>query len=335
VVGATGLLGSEICRLLTAAGKPVTALYRAASDPTKVEALRGLGVELVQGDVRDRASLEEACRGVRAVISTASSMPFSYQSGENDIRKVDLEGLMDLIVAAQAADVPRFIYTSFSGQIDLGFPLRNAKRAVEQRLRDSGLVFTILRPSYFMEVWLSPAVGFDAAGASATIYGSGENPISWISLQDVAQFAVQAVDVPVARYATLELGGPEALTPLQVVDIFEEIVGRSFEVTRVPEEILAAQQQAATDPMQKSFVGLMRCYAQGDTIEMRDTLAEFRVGLTSLRDFAGSVIAAPSGGAAAGTTGWRTDTSRAPGSGRGSHSPANQKRDGEHICDRM
>ena len=163
VVGATGLLGGKICRRLAAKGKPIRALVRATSDQVRVKALKDLGADLVQGDLRNRASLEAACQGVRTVISTASAVPFSYQPGENDIQTVDLDGLTNLIAAAQAADVPRFIYTSFSGQIDLDFPLRNAKGAVEQRLKDSGLIYTILRPSYFMEVWFSPVVGFDVA----------------------------------------------------------------------------------------------------------------------------------------------------------------------------
>jgi len=79
------MLGGEICRRLAAAGAPVRALVRATSDPAKVEALQALGVELAQGNLCDRASLDAACQGVRAVISTASSMPFCYQPGENDI----------------------------------------------------------------------------------------------------------------------------------------------------------------------------------------------------------------------------------------------------------
>ena len=284
------MLGGEICRRLVAVGKPVRALVRATSDPAKVEALQELGLELVQGDLRDRASIEAACQGVRAVISTASSVPFSYQPGENDIQTVDLEGLTTLISAAQAADVSRFVYTSFSGQIDLDFPLRNAKRAVEQRLKDSGLVYTVLRPSYFMEAWLSPVVGFDAANATASIYGSGEQAISWISLQDVAWFAVASLDHPAARYATLELGGPEALSPLQVVRIFEEVGGKPFTVQHVPEDALQAQQEAAADPMQQSFAGLMRCYARGDAIEMGATLEAFPLQLTSVREYAESVL---------------------------------------------
>lgn len=160
------------------------------------------------------------------MISTVSALPFSYEPGENDIQSVDLEGVTSLIAAAQAAGVERFIYTSFT--MDNDFPLRNAKRAVEQRLKDSGLTYTILRLSYTMDFWFSPAVGFDVANAKAQICGSGENPISWVSFQDVAQFAVASLDNPAAQNATLKLGGPEALSQLQAVQIFEEVgAGRS------------------------------------------------------------------------------------------------------------
>jgi NADH dehydrogenase len=290
VVGATGLLGGEICRLLAVQGKLVRGLVRATSDQAKVDELKSHGVETVQGDICNPASLETACQGVSAVISTVSALPACYEPEANNIQTVDLDGTQNLIDAAQAAGVERFIYTSFT--MDNDFPLRNAKRAVERHLKDSGLVYTILRPSYFTEFWLSPAVGFDVADAKAQIYGSGENPISWISFKDVAQFAVESLDNPSARYATLELGGPQAVSQLQAVHIFEELSGRSFEVQHVPEMALAEQQQTATDPAQQSFAGLMRWYAKGDPVDMGETLKTFPVQLTSVRDYAQSVLAA-------------------------------------------
>lgn len=290
VVGATGTVGSEICRQLAAKGTPVRGLVRATSDQAKIDALKEYGIEPLQGDLRDRASLDAACQGVKTVISTVSSMPFSYQPGENDIQTVDLEGVIGLIDAAQAAGVERFVYTSFSGQIDLDFPLSNAKRAVEQHLENSGLTYTILRPSYFMEVWLSPAVGFDAANAKVQIYGTGENQISWIAVRDVAQFAVASLDNPAARNTTLELGGPEALSQLEMVQIFEKVGGRSFEAQHVPEDALEEQQKGAADPMQQSFVGLMRCYAHGDPIPMKEMLKAFPVQLTSVEGYAKAVL---------------------------------------------
>jgi uncharacterized protein YbjT (DUF2867 family) len=201
---------------------------------------------------------------------------------------VDREGLMNLIDAAQAAGVERFVYTSFT--MDNDFPLRNAKRAVEERLKASGITYTILRPGYFMEAWLGPVVGFDYANAKAQIYGAGQNPISWISFQDVARFAVASLDNPAAQNTTLELGGPETLSPLEVVRLFENLGRRPFEVQHVPEEALEEQQKTATDPMQQSFTGLMQWYAQGDPVDMEDTLNTFSLQITSVEDYARRVL---------------------------------------------
>lgn len=290
VVGATGILGSEICRQLRATGRSVRGLVRESSDPAKVSQIQSFGVETIQGTVQDQASLNRACQGVTALISTVSSMPFSYAPGANDVQTVDLEGVTNLIEVAKANQVSHFIYISFSGNVDLDFPLRNAKREVERRLRESGLVFTILRPSYFMEAWLSPVVGFDPGNAKATVYGNGQNAISWIAVENVAQFAVAALDHPAAKNATLELGGPEALSPLQVVKVFENAGGRSFETQFVPEEALLAQQAEAIDPMQQSFVGLMRCYAAGDPIAMEDTLKTFAIQPKTVQQYARHIL---------------------------------------------
>jgi len=283
VVGATGLLGSEICRLLAAGGKPVRALVRPTSDQNKLAQLESLNVEIARGDLKDRSSLEAACRGANAVISTASST-LSRQEGDS-IQTVDLEGQLNLIDAAKAANVSRFVLISFP-PVDVEFPLQTAKRSVEEHLKTSGLTFTILQPTFFMEVWLSPHLGFDAVNGKARVYGSGANKMSWISFKDVAKFAVASLDNAQARNAVIKLGGPEALSPLEVVRIFEELQGRQFDVEHVPEEALRQQRETASDPLQQSFAGLMLYYSRGDVIDMRDTLDKFSVQLSSVRDFA-------------------------------------------------
>src|SRR5438552_18086288 len=154
IVGATGLLGSEICRRLCASGKTVRALVRPTADPTKLETLKSLGATLFQGDLKDRSSLEVACWGVTALISTASST-LSRQAGDS-IQSVDLEGQIQLIDAARAAGIGHFVFISFPNVANLDFPLQTAKRTVERYLRESGLTYTVLRPTFFMEVWLSP-----------------------------------------------------------------------------------------------------------------------------------------------------------------------------------
>jgi uncharacterized protein YbjT (DUF2867 family) len=290
VVGATGLLGTEICRLLAATGEPVRALARPTSDEAKVRRLRDLGAEIAWGDVRDRASLDAACRGVRAVISTVSAMPVSYQPG-NTVKEVDVEGLTSLIAAAQAADVPRFVYTSFTHRIDVESALWSAKRTIERRLADSGLSYTTLLPTNFMEIWLGPLAGFDYANGKARVYGTGQEPVSWISLFDVAQFAVESLDNPAADNAALELGGPEALGYLDVIRIFQEVGGRPFEVEYVPAEAIRAQREAAPDGYQHSFASLMLSVAEhGAPIDMREMVQAFPIRLSSVREYAQRVL---------------------------------------------
>jgi len=274
IVGATGILGSEICRLLAEKGEPVRALVRATSNRDKVAQLQALKADVVVGDLKDRRSLDAACRGVRAVISTASST-LSRQEGDS-IESVDQEGQLNLVDAAEAAGVKHFVLISFPN-VDIDFPLQRAKRAVEDRLQRSGMSYTILQPTFFTEVWLSPALGFDPRNGKAQIYGSGNRKISFISFQDVARFAVAALDPHRARNAAVQLGGPESLSPLEAVRVAEEVIGKPIEVQHVPEEALRAQHTAATDSLQQSFAGLMLYYAGGDVIEMTDTLRTFPI----------------------------------------------------------
>ncbi len=288
VAGATGFLGREICRRLTAEDRAVRALRRPSSDPDALALLQQWDVELVEGDVKNRASLDAACRGVDTVISTATAT--RRQEPGDSIEGTDFQGQANLIEAARAAGVGRFVYVSLSGGIGGDDPLTQAKRSVERRLRESGLACTILRPTYFMESWLSPALGFDYRNAVATIYGSGENGISWISLGDVAELAVRCLHRPPGD-DTLELGGPEALSPLEVVRIFEEESGRPFEVRHVPEEAIRAKLAAATDSLEQAFAALMLAYAGGDEISMERTLGDYPVELRTVRDYARQVLA--------------------------------------------
>ena len=289
VAGATGFLGREICRRLTAEGRKVRGLVRASSEAEVTAHLTAMGVELVQGDLRHRASLDIACRGADAVISTATTTR-SRQPGDS-IEATDQEGQNNLVAAAKAEGVRRFVFVSYSKNMDDDGPLTRAKRSVEHSIRESGMRYTILRPTYFMEMWLSPSLGFDYPNAKATIYGSGNKKISWVSLADVAQVAVRALDNDGPDTA-VELGGPEALTAVEVVKIFEEASGKPFSLEHVPEDALRAQRAAATDSLQQAFATLMLQLTRGDDIPMRETLERYGLRFTTVRDYARTVTAA-------------------------------------------
>ena len=288
VVGSTGILGTEICRRLAAAPKPsrFRAIVRSTSDPAKKDVLKQLGAELVEADLKNRASLDRACVDATAVITTPTAI--SSQHADDTFDTVDSQGQTDLIDAARAANIGHYVFLSVSGNLLKrgDNPLLDAKETVENRLRESGVIYTILRPSAFMEIWLSPHLGFDFANAKATIYGSGQNKISYISLHNVADFAVAALLNPVARNTVLELGGPEALSQLEVVRIFEEVGGRSFEKQFVPEEALKARRIGATNPVELTFADLTLTVAQGDSINMSETFKKFSVRPISVREYA-------------------------------------------------
>jgi uncharacterized protein YbjT (DUF2867 family) len=286
VVGATGTLGFEICRRLCTAGRPVRALIRSTSDPAKKEALTKLGAELVEGDLKDRASLERVCRDADSVITTPTAI--MARDPVDSFDSVDRRGQIDLIAAARAAAVGHFVFVSVSSNVakDGGDPLVDAKREVERHLQQSGLTYTILRPTFFMEIWLSPHLGLDAQNAKARIYGSGRAKSSYISLDDVAWFAVEALSNPAARNAVLELGGPEALSQLEVVGIFEELTGRNFELQFLSEDQLVARQAAATNAVERTFADLMLSAARGDALDMGDTLRKFPIRLKPVREYA-------------------------------------------------
>ena len=302
VVGATGLLGTRVCERLRAEGQPVRALVRRTSDPDKVNALRSLGCELAIGDLKEPPQIEAACKGITAVISTASST-LSRQQGDS-IESVDLQGQLALVNAAKTAGVRRFIYVSFRDDPTIQYPLTEAKRSVERAIAD--LDFTSIQASWFMEVWLSPALGFDYVHGKVRLYGSGSKPISWVSYRDVAEFCVAPALRSVATRSVLAVGGPEALTPAEVVRIFEEESGRPFEVETIPEEKLREQFDSANDSLGKSFAGLMLQYAHGDAIDMRGLLQSIPVRLNSVREYARAVLEPYKRASADAPSSWRT-----------------------------
>ncbi len=286
VVGATGLVGSEVCQKLAQRGEKVRALVRRTSSKEKIETLRACDVEICVGDLKEPSSISAACHGVVAVISTASST-LSRQAGDS-IESVDAAGQMNLVNTAKTVGVERFVFVSFRQLSGISSPLGDAKRGVEQAIMSMN--FSIIQASWFMEVWLSPALGFDFANAAARIYGPGTSPVSWVSYRDVAEMCSVVLRHPAAARQTIAFGGPEALSPLEAVARFEEISGKPFKIEHVPEQTLRRQFEESVDSMQKSFAALMLGYLNGDAVNMTPIVKRFGIQLTSVREYARIVL---------------------------------------------
>ena len=189
VVGATGQLGGLIAHRLIDQGSAVRILV---CEGSSYDALLAAGAEPVTGDLKDPASLRAACLGVDTIITTANS---SARGGDDTVDTVDRAGNRNLIEAAVANGVRRFVFTSNLGaDPESPAPFMAAKGETEQRLRDSGLTWTIIEPNLFMDKLPIAVVGAPAlAGMPVTLVGQGQRVHSLIAMRDVAEYAVAAL----------------------------------------------------------------------------------------------------------------------------------------------
>lgn len=300
VVGATGVVGSQIASGLAGrtggAEHTLRALVRESSAPAKVAALRDAGAEIAVADLKHPESIARACAGVTNLILTATST-LSRADGDS-IDTVDRRGNLALIEAAKAAGVEHVVFVSFPPHA-IEFPLQDAKRAVEAAVIESGMAYTILQPPHFWEIWCSPALGFDVAGGTARIFGTGEGQNSWVSLVDVAKAAIASIDNPAARNRVLAFGGPEPLSQLEIVRRAAAARGSELSLERVPAEALRAQIAASTDDLERSFAALMIITGEGGwVVDPAEARAVLGIEPQSIDGFiAGAVAAAAAAGA--------------------------------------
>jgi uncharacterized protein YbjT (DUF2867 family) len=236
VAGATGALGTSVVRLLRERAEPVRCLVRPGRDASALEAL---GAEIVRGDLLDSDSLRAACAGVRTVISTATAIS-RLLAGAKDpsLAAVDDAGVGGLIATAEQAGVERFIYVSYAGvDAGLGFPLERAKLANEQRLRDAALRAVIVRPDGFQELQLSPTARFDIGRGTVAIIGRGDTRRRFVSRDDVAALLV-ALALDPDPPALVEVGGPDALSANEMVELAERLAGHPLKRQRMPRPLV-------------------------------------------------------------------------------------------------
>jgi uncharacterized protein YbjT (DUF2867 family) len=233
IAGGTGTLGTEVVRLLTARGLKVRILTR---DPARAERQRAELVEIVSGDVQDARAVERATAGAQTVISAIQGFGGAAPAGP---QAVDRRGNTNLIRAAKEGETDHFILVSIQGAApDHPMELFRMKYLAEQELKASGLTWTIIRPTAYMETW-GTLIGKPLLETGRTrIFGRGNNPINFVSAHDVARFVELAVVDPAMRGEVVEVGGPENLSMEQVAQTFEAVTGKEGKASHVPLPIM-------------------------------------------------------------------------------------------------
>ena len=292
IVGATGNLGGHVARQLLAKGHLVRAMTR---DPSRARALEALGAEVVRGDLRDPASLRAALRGTRAVVSASHSI---LGVGRSSSARVDDEGQRALIDSAKEAGVGHFVFTSVIGASAVHpVDFWRTKERVEQHLKQSGLRYTIIRPSAFMEIYAYELIGKAVmAGRRVVMFGQGNSPRNMIAAVDVATYVVRALEDEQWRGETLEVGGPRDVSGAQILALFETMAGAKAKVTRIPLPVLRVLASVAGSVHQgvgRILKAAIVAETTDQTFDPAPLMARCPMALTSLEEWAAAHVGHP------------------------------------------
>lgn len=283
VVGATGFLGGLITRRLLEKDTDVRILVRPNSN---FMPLIEIGAQPVIGDLKDPRSLDQACEGIDVVITTANS---AQRGGRDNPETVDCRGNRDLIDAAKAAGVVQFVFVSaVSSDRNSPFPFLRARAETEAYLRKTGMIYTILAPDILFEIWGGMIIGEHLAnGLPVTLVGQGNVRHSFVSAPDVAAFAAAVVGNIAAIDRRIELGGPEALTWTELIDIAAHVLGHEIPIRYVP-----GGDAVRGLPLEAGM--LMASMEMAPTsIDMAQTASTFGVQLTPMVDAAQRMFGVP------------------------------------------
>ena len=225
VTGGTGFVGPKIVHALRAEDRPVRALVRNAASRS-AQTLASWGVELAQGDMTDRESLRRAVDGCETVVDLVALVRGSPETYE----RVMIRGTRDLVDAAKAAGVRRFVLMSALGTHERSrdlTPYFRAKWDEEQAVKESGIEHTIFRPSFVFgpdggvlailirQVRWSPVCPIVGTRRMQPIWG-----------EDVGAYFAQSLATSAAANRTFEIAGPEAVTWDELYDRVTRVLGK-------------------------------------------------------------------------------------------------------------
>lgn len=243
VFAATGSQGGAVTDALLAKGAAVRALLRDTTSD-KARALAERGVELVQVDVHDAASLRTALEGVDA-FWFMTTPPGGMQDADTAGETAQGVALAD---AAAAARVPHVVFNSVGGaERDSHVPHFDSKRLVEEHLAALAVPTTVIRPVFFMDNfrWFAPTTE-DGTLVLRLPLPDGI-PLQMIAVRDIGTIAALAILDPSAVPAEIEIAGDE-LTGSEIAAAFASRTGVPARYEALPITAMDGQ-----DDMQAMF----------------------------------------------------------------------------------
>jgi NADH dehydrogenase len=211
--------------------------------------------------------------------------------GADSSEAIDDAGQRALIDAAKNAGVEHFIFTSVRGASpDYPVDFWRTKYRVERYLASSGLAWTIVRPTAFIEMHAYELIGKAVLnGRRVVMFGPGTNPRNFVAARDVAALIALAIEDESLRGEIIEIGGPENLTANQVAETFEKLGGRKAKVSHLPLGLVRLLSRA----FRPLHPGVSRIMSAGVVSETTDQAfdpttfpARYSIALTPLDEWA-------------------------------------------------
>ena len=227
VIGGTGTLGRQIVLQALTKGYRVRCLVR---NFRKANFLKEWGVELIYGDLTRPETIPPCLKGITAIIDASTSRPNEFDS----LKKVDWDGKLALIRAAEVGQIQRFIFFSTQNVEQFqNIPLMKLKYEIELKLKKSTLPYTIFRLTGFyqglIEQYAIPIL------EKLPVWVTNENiSISYMDTQDIAKFCLRSLQIPKSISQTYFLSGLKEWVSSEIVDLCEQLAGQTAKVQQIP-----------------------------------------------------------------------------------------------------
>ena len=231
LAGAAGTLGSAVARALKRENLKFIAIDVNAE---KLKAIEGLAEKTAVCDMAKKESLSGLLKGVKTVISTVG---LQRESENVTYMSVDFQGNKNLLDEAKANGAEQFIYVSaLATKEDAPRKVHQAKWLMECALRESGVKYTIFRPSGFMSDYIWYFGKEMKTKDTFEILGTGEMKVQPIHIDDLGTCIAKSVGNPKAFDKVFPIGGPEQMTLNQILDFYQEFFNRKVKIIRTPLE---------------------------------------------------------------------------------------------------
>ncbi|MBL7745437.1 MAG: NAD(P)H-binding protein [Chitinophagaceae bacterium] len=227
-IGATGMLGKPVAKELIKSGFDVTLLAR---DTRKMQSLFP-GQPILQGDVLDVSGLTEAMKGADAVYCNLSIM----QNSTGKDPQTEREGMANIIAAAKRSSIKRIAYLSslvhrYQGTNNFDWWAFRIKKEALEKIKTSGLAYTIFYPSTFMEAYPNQMI----MGSKIAMLGNSLMPMWFIAAEDYARQVAASFRLLKAENREYSIQGAEPFTFDQANKVFiQHYTKRKLKVMKAP-----------------------------------------------------------------------------------------------------